>query len=397
MGMFGRPKQTYETAGIAPPKIGSQILNQIGMNLLGVDFEGRRVNEAMGRQRAAFMSDLERKVQPEYAVGEDINVDPNGGNAQSWQYQAPVKTRDALNINSAELPALALKAQKMGVPLAGLLDVLQAQQPDVAYDRGYGFNRKTGAPVGEFHTEMDKGMRPGAGGVVENAPGYVRSAAEAAGAVTGAQEQAKAGYDMVEVKVGGRTVQLPRSVALPLITQAFGAQNPGSLPAGFGQGESPADASAAKIRADAQAEAGIGLPQASAEAQGALDLIGKLKTHPGLGSRTGMTAMLPAIPGTPGFDFDTSAEQLKGKVFQQAYQSLKGAGAITDMEGRAATAAIARLNQRQTQEGYVEALDELEGIIRAGVERQQNKAGRSSSPPPPDAVRAELIRRGLIK
>ncbi len=226
-------------------------------------------------------------------------------------------------------------------------------------------------------------LTPNQGNVVaiRNIDGSVQAAAERAGAVKGAEARAQAPYEFQAV---------PTSTGAPRV----GAKS--ALAGGVYTGQSPTEAT----QAAAATEAGLALPQSAATSQGALELITKLKTHPGLASRTGLTAVIPAIPGTAGADFDTMAEQLKGKVFLEAYQGLKGAGAITEQEGRAATAAIARLNQRQTEQGYVGALDDLEKVIRAGQERLSHRAGgqqRQAAPPSRDAVAAELRRRGLIR
>lgn len=171
-------------------------------------------------------------------------------------------------------------------------------------------------------------------------------------------------------------------------------------------GRSTADEAAARTTAEAGATAALGLPQAIQQATDALGLIDQVRSHPALGARTGMVGVLPAVPGTEGADFDAMAEQLKGKVFLDAYQSLKGAGAITEQEGKAATASIARLDRKQSKAGYLAALGELERVINSGVERMRQKAaGGRGGPAPaarpgaggarwtPEEARAELARR----
>ena len=46
----------------------------------------------------------------------------------------------------------------------------------------------------------------------------------------------------------------------------------------------------------------------------------------------------------------TMRDQLKGKLFLEAYAGLKGGGAISEPEGRKATEAMAALNTAQTTE-----------------------------------------------
>lgn len=82
----------------------------------------------------SFLGGLQGLMQPGYAEQEapQVSLDPAQGTAAGYQYQPPARTRDPLSINSPELPGLALKAQQLGVPISALLDVLKAQQPDMA-------------------------------------------------------------------------------------------------------------------------------------------------------------------------------------------------------------------------------------------------------------------------
>jgi hypothetical protein len=62
-------------------------------------------------------------------------------------------------------------------------------------------------------------------------------------------------------------------------------------------------------------------------------------------------------------------QQLQGKTFLQAFESLKGGGQITEIEGKKAEQAIARLQRTQSTEAFIEALLELREIIVAGQGR----------------------------
>ena len=60
----------------------------------------------------------------------------------------------------------------------------------------------------------------------------------------------------------------------------------------------------------------------------------------------------------------------------QAFSSLKGAGAITDKEGEAATKAIATIsNRNQSTESYMKGLNDLKTIIERGKVRAGEKIG----------------------
>ena len=72
-------------------------------------------------------------------------------------------------------------------------------------------------------------------------------------------------------------------------------------------------------------------------------------------------------------------DQIQGQVYLRAYESLKGAGQITEYEGRKAKDAIARLNETQSWEDYQDALRELRDVTRAAVERIKKHSSAQSS------------------
>jgi hypothetical protein len=129
----------------------------------------------------------------------------------------------------------------------------------------------------------------------------------------------------------------------------------------------------------AQGEAQAGLPGAIQTAQNALDIIQRLRTHPGRSFGTGGTGLVPPIPGTQQRDFISMLDQAKGQAFLEAYQALKGGGAITEVEGQKATQAIGRLERTQSEAGFLAALNDLEAVIRRGVEVARSRAGQPGS------------------
>lgn len=137
----------------------------------------------------------------------------------------------------------------------------------------------------------------------------------------------------------------------------------------------------AKEQAKTKAAAIEDLPRVEGNAQSALDVIGKLRAHKGRELATGASAkFIPDIPGSPIRDFNTLLDQAKGKVFLEAYEGLKGGGQITEVEGQKAEQAIARLEQSQSEGAFLEALDDLEGVITRGVSRARKKAGVQAAP-----------------
>ena len=90
---------------------------------------------------------------------------------------------------------------------------------------------------------------------------------------------------------------------------------------------------------------------------------------PALDISTGMLSPLQNVPGTPQRRFGSRANQLEGQAFLQAFESLKGGGQITEIEGQKATQAIGRLDTSQSAEDYRNALLELRETLAAAASR----------------------------
>lgn len=141
-----------------------------------------------------------------------------------------------------------------------------------------------------------------------------------------------------------------------------------------------------------------------------LSVLDKALTHPGRATATGMSGTIDprnVIPGTDARDYRALADQIQGKAFLQAFETLKGGGQITEVEGKKATDAIARLDRAQSDAEYETALRELRGVmgaarrrISAGARRSGGASGsyqedEALAQPSSlqDAARAELERR----
>ena len=72
-------------------------------------------------------------------------------------------------------------------------------------------------------------------------------------------------------------------------------------------------------------------------------------------------------------DLLARVEQISGRAFLEAFETLKGGGQITQIEGQRATQAIARLQRTQSPEAFQEALFEFADIVRRGIERSRNE------------------------
>jgi hypothetical protein len=127
------------------------------------------------------------------------------------------------------------------------------------------------------------------------------------------------------------------------------------------------------------------------DANGAL--VGDSRAHPGFESAVGgsvykfMGAGL--IPGTDTSSFNARLDQVKGGAFLKAFESLKGAGAITEKEGEKATSAITRMNTAQSEKEFIAAATEFRGVVADATARLQGggRAQPHAQPvaiPPPD-------------
>jgi hypothetical protein len=136
-------------------------------------------------------------------------------------------------------------------------------------------------------------------------------------------------------------------------------------------------------------------PQEFASATGTLQTIDGILNHPGLSWGTGKSAFLNAIPGTQGYDFGQRVAQLQGQAFLQAFQSLKGGGTITEVEGKKAEQAIARLNTGLSEKDFRQALGELRDVAiaaRARAESKMPKTGQTTGQMPADPAAPPAVR-----
>jgi len=109
-----------------------------------------------------------------------------------------------------------------------------------------------------------------------------------------------------------------------------------------------------------------------------LDAFDDPKVKSQASSSLGYMSMAPTLPGVNS-DFRARMDQLKGEVFLQAYNTLRGSQGITDVEGEKATNAYARLGKAQTPDEFYRALKDvrenatsMQNGIRARARRGQS-------------------------
>lgn len=100
---------------------------------------------------------------------------------------------------------------------------------------------------------------------------------------------------------------------------------------------------------------------------------------PALDTATGMLSFTQAIPGTPQYRVGTRIRQLNGQAFLQAFNMLKGAGQITEIEGIKATEAVGRLDSAQSPADYRAALMELRTLLLEAQARPKGWASQQGA------------------
>lgn len=92
------------------------------------------------------------------------------------------------------------------------------------------------------------------------------------------------------------------------------------------------------------------------------------------------------IPGTKAAGFMAKFDQLQGQQFLEAYQSLKGGGSITEVEGEKATKAISSMQLATSETEFRKAAKDYQEVIDKGLERARKGivvgATRSQQPQP---------------
>jgi len=80
--------------------------------------------------------------------------------------------------------------------------------------------------------------------------------------------------------------------------------------------------------------------------------------------------------GSKEADFDAMYKQVTGAAFLEAFDKLRGGGAITQVEGEKATAAISRLGRNISEAAFVQAAAELRDIVQRGLERAEARKAK---------------------
>ena len=114
---------------------------------------------------------------------------------------------------------------------------------------------------------------------------------------------------------------------------------------------------------------------------------GKIKPHSGFEGAVGFSGITSGfgaagyVPGTDVSDFKARFKQLEGQGFLQAFESLKGAGQITEIEGAKATAALNRMSLSTSEKEFIKAAREFQDNLKQGIENVRKRSGLPNETP----------------
>jgi hypothetical protein len=142
-------------------------------------------------------------------------------------------------------------------------------------------------------------------------------------------------------------------------------------------------------------------PQALDQSAYMVSLLDKLATDPGREMGTGASAWMAGLPGGLSMGaraFANRASEVAGQTFLQAYESLKGTGQITQIEGEKAEQAISRLRDRYvTEKEYLEAIKDLRDVVEGTRSKLSKKLGVEYKPTPAPEVFKTLEKKPVAQ
>lgn len=131
------------------------------------------------------------------------------------------------------------------------------------------------------------------------------------------------------------------------------------------------------------------LPAAVETAKQTISAVDKLLTHKGFENLVG--AGIPFakyVSGSETAGAESLYKQIKGKSFLEAFQSLKGAGAITEQEGAKAETALNRMDTSTSEKDFKEAAADFKDAVQAGVDR----AAKSAKAPTENVIGVDITK-----
>lgn len=125
-------------------------------------------------------------------------------------------------------------------------------------------------------------------------------------------------------------------------------------------------------------------------------VIDRALASPGLDSNFGVKGLIPNMPGGEASDAAAILAQIEGGAFLTAFETLKGGGQITEVEGEKATNSVVRMRRAQSANEFRSALGDYMDVMDRGLERARKAASGEvytqdfSKPATPKAAREQF-------
>lgn len=271
-------------------------------------------------------------------------------------------------------------AQHVRVPVPGvdfpLPDAVAKQKQDIASNRGgqyYAVPTGTGMLIIDKKSGMAQRMGQDANGNLVPLGKPFTPIPSATGQPTDIPQDAMVPSDATPGAA-------PEAAPSPVLPPSIDAKAQGAVSRAKASNEA-----IGKVQGGSEAN----MPGATQTKEYVLGLIDQLANHKDLDKATGFYSILPTIPGVNS-DVRSRIDQLQGQNFLQAYQGLRGGGQITEVEGKKAQEAQARLNTAQTAQEFKAALKDMADLVKQRYAVQQQQAGgrgQASSAPDPLGIR----------
>jgi hypothetical protein len=95
----------------------------------------------------------------------------------------------------------------------------------------------------------------------------------------------------------------------------------------------------------------------------------RVDEDPGLSNAVGLVSALPTIPGSKSADFEARLDTLKAQSFLPQVEQLKGAGALSDAEGKKLSDSVGALSIKMSPEAFRKSLAEIRTSFAAARDR----------------------------
>ena len=159
-----------------------------------------------------------------------------------------------------------------------------------------------------------------------------------------------------------------------------------------------------KVIGEKAAAQEFSLPKIEQSVSRAFKSAQELLAHPGFEAATGLPNPFKGgfgvgnMPGTPAGDYRTALKGAVAEAFVPAFETLKGAGAITEAEGKAALASLANFGDDIMSEAqFKRELQKYVDKLATGLNVSRKQAGMGGSPFGYEDLMREKRRREALK